>query len=206
MDMQILTISAVSGVAASIVSAPLGHWLANRRHVTQRWWESKAEAYSAVMAGLSKVRVALNDLLAEFAGDISTVDAAVVERCTKQWDASAEEIERIAHQSAFKLSSEAEGILGHIGSALRESPQEPLDAVAVRQWLLDTTLHVAVATKAMSIEARHDLGVLGPRGEVTRIIGERGSLRRRSLQRFFKGRSTESAPSQDRDTAQRARG
>ena len=181
MNNETILVSAVSGIAASVFSTPLAHWLQSRRHVSERWWETKAEAYGIVLGELARIRVALQDIYAAITGDAEAPDEEALQPAFRRWAAAADAIEAIAQQATFKISPEADRLLRNSARVIRGAPPEGHDSPATHQWLRGAMLEFGLITTSLSIEARHDLRVLGVRGELHRLFGERGSLRRQQL-------------------------
>lgn len=180
MNTETIVISAVSGAVASLIGAPLGHWLATRRHISERWWEARAQAYSDVLLGLGRVKSALQGLYDECAEGLDDADVGIVKKCHEQWTVSAEEIAHIANQGTFKISPQADEMLSRFSLELRR----PFEGDSkLGQWLLDTILMISVVIQAIGVEARRDLGVQGVRRRFTALIGERGRASKGSTAR-----------------------
>jgi hypothetical protein len=155
MNAETIIISAMGGLVASVVSTPLGHWLAMRRHVSQRWWERKAEAYNSILLGLAQVRTALVDIKDELLDDSGEVDQAELEKAMKAWDEAAERVGPLGNQGTFIISSEASRILLSLQEPLRTPPRKGEES----EWMYRMLVALRDATAAFRAEAKRDLRV-----------------------------------------------
>jgi hypothetical protein len=155
MNPETVVVSAISGVAASIVGTPVAHWLATRRHVTERWWELKAEAYSDLLRRVAQVRTALSDLHDELGNGTEDSDEQARARAMHLWESSSSELALIANQGAFKISHGAEQILG----GMQATVQEPPPSESFREWMVNTGRSIGRLTYELAAEARRDLRV-----------------------------------------------
>lgn len=167
MDKETLTISAVSALVAALLSALLTAWLGTKTHISQRWWEAKAEAYSSVMSQLARLSGSLRDLLEELSDD--DVDAAEINAHFARWEAAAHEIEQVARQRAFKISPEACSLLHRASQAIQRPPGHSIDQRQLTAWLTSVAVEVESTIDSFCTEARRDLGVL-PRSERLRFF------------------------------------
>jgi hypothetical protein len=155
MNAETVIISAVSGMAASLVAVPLGHWLAMRQHVSQRWWERKAEAYNAILLGVAQVRTALMDVRDELLNDSEEVDQAALKKAMEAWEDAAERLGPLGNQGTFIISPEASRILFQLQVPL-QSP--PVDG-DVGAWMYRMVMELGGAAEEFGAEAKRDLGV-----------------------------------------------
>ncbi len=120
LDPLVLIFIVVGTVAASALSAVLAARLTLRLAATQftseRWWERKADAYSALVHSLHAMRgyvQTLQDLHAGSPGPMAE------EHLKVQWRHGREELARAAAQHAFVIHTDAATELDRVAGALR---------------------------------------------------------------------------------------
>ncbi len=155
MNLEMIAISAMAGAVASLLSVPLGHWLAIRRHVSQRWWERKADAYNSILLGLAEVRTALVDVLNELLDDSGEMDQAELDKALKAWDDAASRVGPLGNQGTFIISAEASRILLSLQEPLRAPPRKGEES----DWMYRMVVTLRDATAQFGAEAKRDLGV-----------------------------------------------
>jgi len=120
LDPLVLIFIVVGTVAASALSAVVAARLTLRLAATQftseRWWERKADAYSALVHSLHAMRgyvQTLQDLHAGSPGPMAE------EHLKVQWRHGREELARAAAQHAFVIHTDAATELDRVAGALR---------------------------------------------------------------------------------------
>lgn len=120
LDPLVLILIVVGTVAASALSAVLAARLTLRaaaaQFTSERWWERKADAYSALVHSLHAMRgyvQTLQDLHAGSPGPMAE------EHLKVQWRHGREELARAAAQHAFVIHTDAATELDRVAGALR---------------------------------------------------------------------------------------
>lgn len=120
LDPLVLIFIVVGTVAASALSAVLAARLTLRLAATQftseRWWERKADAYSALVHSLHAMRGYVQTLQDLHAG---TPGPMAEEHLKVQWRHGREELARAAAQHAFVIHTDAATELDRVAGALR---------------------------------------------------------------------------------------
>ncbi|MGH9198808.1 MAG: hypothetical protein ACRD1T_24160 [Acidimicrobiia bacterium] len=142
----------------SILTAGVTVRLALRQFYSKKWWERKAEAYSAVVESLSRMSYALSrDYSEHFEGRKVSSDEAA-----SMWDqfrAARQEIERRAQVGHFQLAEEA---VDELRSLVAELETQRPDG----NWLDDLDRHLSATQSALARitrVAKIDLRVRGRR-------------------------------------------
>ncbi|HSC59190.1 MAG TPA: hypothetical protein VLC11_06485 [Gemmatimonadales bacterium] len=108
--------AAVVAVLASWLTARLTVRLAARQFQSERWWERKADAYSAVVHALHNMRGYVETLRDVHAGDAA---AFPEDQLRIQWRHGREELVRVASQHAFVIADDAAEELTRLHGELR---------------------------------------------------------------------------------------
>ena len=120
LDPLVLILIVVGTIAASALSALLAARLTLRaaaaQFTSERWWERKADAYSALVHSLHAMRGYVQTLQDLHAG---TPGPMAEEHLKVQWRHGREELARAAAQHAFVINTEAATELDRVAGALR---------------------------------------------------------------------------------------
>ena len=120
LDPLVLILIVVGTIAASALSAVLAARLTLRaaaaQFTSERWWERKADAYSALVHSLHAMRGYVQTLQDLHAG---TPGPMAEEHLKVQWRHGREELARAAAQHAFVINIEAAAELDRVAGALR---------------------------------------------------------------------------------------
>ena len=108
--------SAAVAILASWITARLTVRLASRQFQSERWWERKADAYSAVVHALHNMRGYVETLRDVHAGDTAALPE---DQLRIQWRHGREELVRIASQHAFVIAGDASDELTRLHGELR---------------------------------------------------------------------------------------
>ena len=120
LDPLVLILIVVGTIAASALSALLAARLTLRaaaaQFTSERWWERKADAYSALVHSLHAMRGYVQTLQDLHAG---TPGPMAEEHLKVQWRHGREELARAAAQHAFVIHTDAATELDRVAGALR---------------------------------------------------------------------------------------
>jgi len=120
LDPLVLILIVVGTVAASALAAVLAARLTLRaaaaQFTSERWWERKADAYSALVHSLHAMRGYVQTLQDLHAG---TPGPMAEEHLKVQWRHGREELARAAAQHAFVINADAAQELEKVAGALR---------------------------------------------------------------------------------------
>ena len=120
LDPLVLILIVVGTIAASALAAVLAARLTLRaaaaQFTSERWWERKADAYSALVHSLHAMRGYVQTLQDLHAG---TPVPVAEEHLKVQWRHGREELARAAAQHAFVINTEAAAELDRVAGALR---------------------------------------------------------------------------------------
>ena len=120
LDPLVLILIVVGTVAASALAAVLAARLTLRaaaaQFTSERWWERKADAYSALVHSLHAMRGYVRTLQDLHAG---TPGPMAEEHLKVQWRHGREELARAAAQHAFVINADAAAELEKVAGALR---------------------------------------------------------------------------------------
>ena len=108
--------AAAVAVLASWLTARLTVRLAARQFQSERWWERKADAYSAVVHALHTMRSYVETLRDVHAGDTA---AFPEDQLRIQWRHGREELVRVVSQHAFVIADAAAEELTRLHGELR---------------------------------------------------------------------------------------
>lgn len=108
--------AAAVAIFASWLTARLTVRLAARQFQSERWWERKADAYSAVVHALHTMRGYVETLRDVHAGDPATFPE---DQLRIQWRHGREELVRVASQHAFVIADDAAEELTRLHGELR---------------------------------------------------------------------------------------
>lgn len=141
-NLEVFILAFVPSLLASVLTAFITVRLALRQFYSQRWWERKAEAYSAVVEALTGVAYALNRSYSkEFEGrDISDDESTAM---WEQFWSSRQEIEKQIHAGQFIMSEAAVKALVDLVAELGRSRSDG-------NWLDDLDRHFAATQSTLA--------------------------------------------------------
>lgn len=122
MNLDVTTLALLAGGAAGV--AVLAAWLSarvtvrlsTRQFQSERWWERKADAYSALVHALHNMRGYVETLREVHAGDAA---AFPEDQLRIQWRHGRDELARVASQHAFVIAGDAAEELTRLHGELR---------------------------------------------------------------------------------------
>lgn len=140
-------------IAIGSLSAVLATWLAMRRFRTERWWERKAEAYSALMGHLADIEIHAEDWLRDAYGEMSLGDGRRKDMERLAMNAQ-NKLRRSAAVGAFLISEEASMALNAFFSRLAGHWHETSD---LHSYVEGELAAVRAAKERLRVAARQDL-------------------------------------------------
>jgi hypothetical protein len=116
----------VLAIASAIVSALITVHLALKRFRAERWWERKADAYSAIIEALHHMKRGIGDDLRGIEQNRPPPDDERDKELTARYAKASDEVHKAADLGSFLLSDQASEALKELMDGLRQAHEDAL--------------------------------------------------------------------------------